>query len=266
MIVRDFSPIPYQGGALPITDLLKAVMKYGFGWPAEMKSQEIVTNHLSRSLDNSYTLLRNVSLSGAEFAIPLILVGFSGVTVINHSPARGIFRAQGNVWAVMDKRDGAFRPTSPNLVMRTSLFSRALETYLNGKNFTDIPVEGVLVLTDPGTHVDTTRPDARVVLLDGLKRFAAQISSAPPIMDRERRYKLTQAIEHGLDAGAPEKPPTETSGRALPQTLDSSFDQALTPLRRKANFSRQQWLILGAFVAVEVIILVIFLFIIMFTA
>jgi len=266
MFLRDFSPTPYQGGKLPITDLLQAILKNGFSWPTEMKSQDVVVRYLLHSLDNSYTLLRNVSLPGVEVMIPFILVGPTGITVINNSLASGIFRAQGNVWAVMDKRDGAFRPSKPNLVMRTILFTRAVETYLKEKNFAEIPVEGILVLTNPGTHVDTTRPDVRVVLVDGLERFSAHLSAEATIMDRERRYKLIKTIENSLDADKPEPSPAETPGSALPQTLDSSFDQAVAPLRKKANFSRRQWLILGAFVVAEVVILVIFLLIIMFTA
>ncbi len=266
MIIRDFSPIPYQGGKLPFTDLLKAILNNGLSWPGEMKSQDIVVYHLMRSLDNSYTLLRNISLPGTDVTIPFILVGPPGVTVFNNSPASGIFRARENVWAVMDKRDGAFRSSKPNLLTRTTLLARAVDTYLKEKNFTEFSVDGVLVLTDPGTHVDTDRPAVRVVLIDGLDRFASQISATAPIMDRERRYKLTQTIELSRESDKTETPIETPQTAALPQALDSSFDQAVKPLRRKAGFSRRQWLILGAFVIADVIILLVFLFLILTTA
>ncbi|MBC8506087.1 MAG: hypothetical protein ISR58_07550 [Anaerolineales bacterium] len=266
MILRDFSPIPYQGGKLPITDLLRAILQHGFSWPAEMKSQDTVVRYLNRTLDNSYTLLRNVSLPDVDVNIPFILAGPSGVTVISDSAAEGVFRARENVWAMMDKRSGAFRSSKPNLLMRTMLLSRAVDTYLNEKGFTEISSEGVLVLTNPGTHVDTDRPSARVILVDGLKRFGSQISNAPPIMDRERRYKLIKSIEIGREAAEEDAIPEATPGSALPQSIDSGFDQAVSPLRKKANFSRRQWIILGAFVIVEVIILLIFMFLILSTA
>lgn len=266
MIVRDFSPIPYQGGKLPLTDLVKAILNNGLSWPAEMKSQDIAVYYLMRSLDNSYTLLRNISLSGTEVTIPFILIGPTGVTVFNNSPVNGIFRARENVWAVMDKRDGAFRSSKPNLLMRTTLMARAVDTYIKEKSFAEISVEGVLVLTDPGTHVDTDRPEVRVVLVDGLDRFARQISATPAVMNRERRYKLVQAIELSRESDEIVTPTVSTQSAALPQALDSSFDQAVRPLRKKAAFSRRQWLILGAFVFAEVIILLIFLFLIMITA
>ena len=266
MILRDFSPIPYQGGKLPITDLLRAILQYGFSWPNEMKSQDKVVRYLNRTLDNSYTLLRNVSLPGLDITIPFILVGPSGVTILNDSPKEGVFRARENVWAMMDKRDGTFRPSKPNLITRTMLLTRAVDTYLHEKGFTEISSEGVLVLTNPGTHVDTDRPSTRVVLVDGLDRVGTQISGAPPVMDRERRYKLVQSIEIGREAVEAEAIPEAEPGRALPQSLDSGFDQAVSPLRKRANFSRRQWIILGAFVIAEIIILLIFLFLIMSTA
>ena len=266
MIIRDFSPIPYQGGKLPITDLLKAILKYGWGWTADMQSQDIVVYYLMRTLDNSYTLLRNLSLPDTEVTIPFILVGPPGVTVFDNSPVSGIFRARENVWAVMNKRDGTFRPSKPNLVLRTTLITRAVDTYIVKKGFKEISVDGVLVLTDPGAHVDTDRPEVRVVLVDGLDRVASQISSLPPVMDRESRYRLIQAIELSRDAEQPVPSAETPQSGALPQALDSSFDQAVRPLRKKAAFSRRQWMILGAFVIAEVIILLIFLFMIMLTA
>lgn len=266
MILRDFSLIPYQGGKLPITDLLRAILQHGFSWPNEMKSQDTVVRYLNRTLDNSYTLLRNVTLPDVDVTIPFILVGPAGVTILNNSPEEGVFRARENVWAMMDKRDGAFRPSKPNLIMRTMLLSRAVDTYLHEKGFTEISSQGVLVLTNPGTHVDTDRPSTRVILVDGLDRFGSQISSAPPIMDRERRYKLIKSIEVGREVAEAEATPETDSGRALPQSLDSGFDQAVSPLRKRANFSRRQWIILGAFVVAEIIILLIFMFLILFTA
>ncbi len=266
MIVRDFSPIPFQGGKLPVTDLIRAMLTYGFSWPNEMTSQDIIVFYLLKTLDNSFTLLRNVSLPDVDVTVPFILVGPAGVTVINNSPEEGIFRARENVWAMMDKRSGAFRSSNPNLIMRTVLLNRAVGTYLTQKGFTEVAPEGVLVLTNPGTHVDTDRPSTRVVLVDGLERFGAQLSSEPPIMDRERRYKLIQAIDAGREAAEEDPTPEPTPGKALPKSIDSGFEQAVSPLRKKLNFSRRQWMILGAFVVSEVIILLLFLFIILTTA
>ncbi len=267
MIVRDFSPIPYQGGKLPISDLIKAMLQYGFSWPAEMKSQDLVVLYLLRSLDNSHTLLRNVFLPDVEVTIPFILIGPTGVIVINPSPATGIYRAEDNTWATMNKRDDSFRPAKPNLIIRTTLLARAVKTILNEAGFPEMNVDGILILTDPSTHVDAIRPDVRVVLVDGLERFAVQLSTEAPTLDIDVRRKLIFAIENALEVGEQELPlPAEPAGRSLPQTLDTGFDQAVKPLRKKANFSRRQWLILGAFVVAEVVILLIFMLMIIITA
>jgi len=266
MIIREFSPIPYKGGKLPFQDLLQAILRNGLSWPAEMKSQDVVTSYLSRSLDNTYTLLRNVSLPDTEITIPLLLVGPTGVTVINNNPAKGIYRAQSNSWRIMSSRSGSFQDAKPNLVTRTILFTRAVETYLTEKNFSEIPVEGVLVLTNPGTHVDTTKPDVRIVLIDGLERLGAQIYNKDPIVDHDIRYNLIKSVERGYDSEELEITPSEPSSRELSQSIDTGFDQAISPMRRRINFSRRQWFMLGAFVIAEVVILVIFLIMIMTTA
>ena len=266
MIVRDLSPTPYEGGKMSFFERLHLMLKHGFSWPAEMKSQEVVIRHLLRSLDNSFTLLRNTPLPAPEVIVPLILIGPQGISAIYNSPAKGIVRTQGNSWSLMNSSSGKFQATKPNLITRTNLMALAVETFLREHGYSDIPIEGILVLTDPGTHVDAIRPNVRVVLSDGLERFATQLAGASPVMDRERRYKLIEIIVQRTTEIEPGPKPESRPRSSLTQNIDTGFDQAIKPLRHKARFSTRQWLILGAFALAEVIILVIFLLIIMLTA
>lgn len=266
MIVRDYSPIPYQGGKISLADRTQAILKFGSNWPAEMKSQDIIIRYLLRTLDNSFTMLRNVPLPGTDLVISLILIGPPGITTIYNSPAKGVFRTQGGSWTSMNNRSGSFQPAKPNLIMRATLMARAVETYFRENGYPNIPVEGILAFTDPGTHVDTIRPEIRVVLVDALERFAAQLASDPQTIDQNQRFRLLEDLTSKLESTPEDIQADNTPHTDFSHSLDAGFDQALKPIRKKANFSRRQWLILGAFVVAEVIVLVLFLIIIMFTA
>ena len=62
MIIRIFSTIPYRGGVLPVTGRLYTMLQFGFSWPVEMISQEIVIRYIWHSLGSAFILLHNASL------------------------------------------------------------------------------------------------------------------------------------------------------------------------------------------------------------
>lgn len=269
MIERDFSPIPYKGGDLSLQDRLKGIIQQGFSWPAEMKSQQDVIRYLSRSLDRSYTLLRNINLPDLGITIPMILVAPSGIKVIYNTPAHGVFRAQGDNWEVLDRRGGGgYKASKPNLVRRTSLMARAVEAFIKERIDATVSVEGVLICTNLRAHVETRRPTVRVILIDALERFAARLIEEPATIPQEQRYKIIRTITGHMEKRAekvettPEKPPTQK----VTQSIDASFEQSVRPLQRLFNFSTRQWIILGGFVLAEIIILLIFLVLIIMTA
>ena len=109
---------------LNFQDRIKGTFQLGFTWISEMKSQEVLIAHLNRVLDKQFTLLRNVPLPDGGVTIPLILLGPHGVTVIYNSPLRGIYRAQGDSWEIMDNRMRNFKPTKPTLFF--SFLSKSL--------------------------------------------------------------------------------------------------------------------------------------------
>ncbi len=268
MIVRDLSPIPYRGGKLSPGERLRGLMKFGLGWPTKMKSQETIIRVFIRLLDNAYTLLRNVSLPGESGIVPLILIGPQGVFILVNDPIRGIFRARGDVWSVHRTRDGSFRPSKPNMITETIKAARKVEGFLRARGYNEVPVEGMLVLTNPGTHVNTIRPAVRVLMVDGLDRFAIQLAEADPVLTREQRYKIVEALTDASsekdEAPAPKK--RSLPGAEVAHDIDIRFNQALTPVKQRTNFTTRQWLILGGIVLVEVCILTAFLLLVFMTA
>jgi hypothetical protein len=272
MITRDFSPIPFKSGKLPFTDRLRGMLQFGFSWPANMESQEVVIRYLKRYLDNSYTLLRNVSLPDLDITVPFILVGPPGITVIYNDPSKGIFRAQGNKWTTMGQSGSSFKTASPNLITRTNLMTKAVQTFVAENGYPNLPVEGMLLFTNPGTHVDTVRPDVRIVLSDAVERFASRLKNEQPVARQDERFRLIRTLTGMAEKQAEPEQPTEEDQGARDsvaqsiQSIDSGFSQAMSPLRRTFNFSKQQWFLLGAFVLAEVILLILFLVIIIVTA
>jgi hypothetical protein len=266
MKVLDYSPIPFDGGKLAFGDRIKGIIQFGFNWISEMKSQEIIIAHLNRILDKRFTLLRNVPLPDGGVTIPLILLGPHGVTVLYNSPLRGIFRVQGDSWEIMDSRMRNFKSSKPNLIRRTALMAQAFENFIK-QSGSEYGVDGVLVFTDPGIHVNAMRPGVRVILMDAIERFGAGFLSAEQIMTVEDVSMIRNSIETALQPeDVTEKTPEFVPHQQVAQRVDSGFLQAVEPLQKRFQFSRRQWVLLGTFFVVDVLILIGFLVFILVTA
>jgi len=259
MKVLDYSPIPFNGGKIPLQEKIKGIFQLGFTWISEMKSQEVVVANLSRVLDNRYTLLRNVPLPEGGVTIPLILFGPQGITVICNSPLRGIFRASGDSWEIMDNRLRNFKPTRPNLLKRSELMTRAFDSFLKQHEY-KIDADGVLIFTDPGIHVNTMHPNIRIILMDAIDRFGARLIQEEQVMSVEDIRTIINSLEIALQ---PEEKEIESSRiiphQQLAESVDSGFQQAIQPLQKRLDFSKRQWILLGGFITIDILVLIGFL-------
>ena len=264
MKVIDLSPIPFETGTISLQDRLRGIMQFGFSWIPEMKSEEVVQTMLGRLLDDGFTLIKNLTLPGVEITIPLILVGPHGLNVIYNSYLRGVYRAKEEDWSVMDNRSRGFKSAKPNLVMRTKLMARAVETFLNDAGY-KVDNESALVFTHPGIHVDTQRPAVRVLLFDALERFGARLSQSRRILAPEDVRAVVNALT--TRPQTPEEVAAKTASKpSVTETADARFSQALKPIQKRMNFSKRQWILLGAFVVIDIIVLILFLFFILLSS
>jgi len=267
MKVFDYSPIPFDGGKLSFQDRLKGIMKFGFSWVPEMKSQEVVVGLLNRVLDNRFTLLRNIPLPEGGITIPLVLLGSHGITLLYNSYGRGIFRADRDSWEAMDNRLKDYKPARPNMITRTQLMTQAFSNFMTQAGH-DFEINGVLIFTDPGTHVNVAgRPDVRIILMDAIDRFGAKLLQNPQVLTMEGIRNLVLAITEALQ---PEDEPDETK-RIVPyqqfaENVDSSFLQAMAPLQERFSFSRRQWVLLWLFAIIDILVLIGFVIFILSTA
>ena len=270
MEVIDFSEYQTEDGQISLTDRIQATLKYGFSWYSEMEAQKMIINRLGKYLDNKFTIVRNAVLPEVEIPIPLILFGPQGITVIYTDPVKGIFRAKGEMWSVLEGGSRKFKPKKPNLITRTLLMTRAVSVFLSRKNQVFEHVDGVLILSDPGTHVDTVRPAVRIVLSDAIERFASRLGQAPRVVSVEALHQAMDALtetyqpeEEEEDVNLRRSQPFAQSSLATSKPI-STLDRKLRKLQRIFNFSKTQWLLLFGLIFIEVLVLisfVIFLFI-----
>lgn len=174
MKVIDKTPL-YKDGQLSFGNRMKALLQFGQGWIHEVEEQRAVVSVLERTIDKSFTAIRNLVLPGLDAEIPVILVGPSGIYVINVLSAAGTFRAKGDQWGSIS--GSAFKEEKPNLLVRTDRLSQVVQKYLQAHGRTNVlGVEAVLLCSNPSTHIDSQRPIVRVVMRDALERFAVSIS------------------------------------------------------------------------------------------
>jgi hypothetical protein len=214
MKVIDETPFFNEQGGISFADRLRAIMKYGNSWIAEIKAQRSVVAVLEKHLDRSYTILCNVTPPGLEASIPLILIGPPGVFVINVTNLIGMFRAKGDQWGTIT--GSTFRPEKPNLLTRTERMARAVQIYLQRQGYTELTgVEAILLCSEPSIHVDSLRPIIRVVMRDALERFAISLTQArvalSPEAARDVVGRLHQASRPQAAAVSPAAPDMGTA-------------------------------------------------------
>jgi hypothetical protein len=266
MKIFDYSPIPFDAGKLSFQDRLKGISKFGFSWISEMRSQEIVIRALLRVLDNRFVLLRNIPMPGANTTIPMVLLGPHGFTVLNNSALRGVFRATGETWEVIDNKMRDFITARPNLIKRTLLMTQEFGSFLIQCGYT-LEIDGVLIFSDPGIHVNTNRPDVRILLIDAIGRFGSQLLQAEQVFSAEKINQIIDSIHIALQPKDEVDEVTKiVPHQQIAQYVDSGFLRVLEPLQKKMNFSRRQWLLLGAIILIDVLVLVGFVLFILRTA
>jgi hypothetical protein len=254
---------------------VKGSLKYGFDFTTEMQAQEEVIALLRTLLDNRYTLIRNLTLEGLAMPIPMILVGPAGLSVLCSSGVKGVFRAKSESWSEMNPSTKQYAATRNNLVARTQLMAKVIDTYLTGLKRAHPEIQPVLLLTNPGAHVETVRPVVRVVQRDALERFITSYSQGPDTLDAVD----AQRIVEGLVPSAPkpeekaktkdirdsfsmvdEKPaarpkPKPQAPVAAAPSAKAAPRQAPKVVKQIMGFSVKQWIILGGMALFFVLLL-----------
>lgn len=223
MRIIDKTPFQKENGEVDLIGRLQGTLRYGFSWYPELDAQKAVIAQLQRAIDKGFVLIRNLALPGTEIVVPLILVGPQGINVIYVTHIKGFFEAKGDEWNKV--ANGRTQPAGLNLISRVTLLARAVHIYLQRQNLQiNAPIEPVLIGTDPGFHVDSTRPSVRVVMSDAVRPFAASLVQARPAIGAQQVYELADRI---VTPRTPEQLAAEIPGaQEGPARAKAIFDAA----------------------------------------
>lgn len=252
MKIVDKTPLQDEKGEISFTARIQGTLKYGLNWFAELEAQKVAIAQLDRYLDKGFVLIRNFTLPNSEIVIPLVLLGTGGAYVIYVTHLKGRFEAKGDQWNTIDN-NGKSQPAAINLIDRVSKLATVFQKYLKiQKVEMQMPVEPILIAVDPGAHIESLRPVARVVKSDAVKQFASSLLQARPIWSVEFVSTLADRV---LDPAPPEEPkpvitapafsePSRTRGNDQAQSFDSNdlgfaFDEGGDSSDAQPNPARQ---------------------------
>jgi len=240
MRILEYKDKEKEGDPGPLDNLLKqAAALIGGGESKEKKAREVILPRIERVLNDDFAMLLDYPIPGLGLTIPMILVGPPGVRVFYPSALKGVYRAKEDQWLEMHDRKRHFEPAKQNLVELSNRFGQALAKYLESRAI-DVPaVEAVMIFSEPSIHIDTARPNVRVVIREAIEKYALSLTQAPVVLNGERIYNIITMITR------PPQGATATSG-SRPKRARR---------RQRVRFSRRQWIILGGFLAVWLLIM-----------
>jgi hypothetical protein len=237
-------------------------------------ARETFFSQLEKFLDNRYVLVDNALPSGFSELLPPVLVGPTGIWLINMPSISGVFKASGEDWEQLDKKSGSYRPAKPNLVAWTVEKAHLLDEILSQGQRPVPTIEPVVYFSAPDAHVELARPAAKIVLVDGVQRFINAVLSAPIVLDHDAIQAISETLapalveteppaeiadSYSLQEEPPHKPP-RTPTRL--EEIARSEPQVVTKISRKLPLTRKQWIWLGILIAVNIVILILLVFIV----
>jgi hypothetical protein len=193
MKIIDKTPLLNEKGELGFMQRLQGMMEYGFNWPNELQAQKAIINYFDRQLEKGYTLIRNLSLGKSGITVPIILLGPSGIHVIHVAYLKGRYEARGEEWNVASG-DG-YKPAQENLIHETLRMSKAVRAFIERQGMqVPVEIEPVLIGGDPGLHIESVKPAVRVLMIDGVKSYVANLLAAQPVLRTESVYEFTERL------------------------------------------------------------------------
>ena len=245
----------------------RVLERMGLSSKPQIQPHQLIISAFRKVLDHRFVMLCDVRLEGLDVVIPLILVGPMGMWVIYPSEAKGIYRAREKAWESFDSRVKDYRAARPNLVLHITLLAKEVEKFLSGKDIIPPTIESVLFFSNPGLHVDSTRPAARIVMADALERFAASIVQGQASLDSSTVQRIVNVLGGSFEpeeivAGEVKEEHDEFSYQ------DSSGAKAASPsalpprareepaFAKKVSFTRRQWIIIALLIGFNILILI----------
>lgn len=194
MKIIDQTPLLDANGKLSLVNRIQGMLKYGFSWPANLEAQEKVIAQMNKGIEKNHTLFRNQQLGASDIVVPLILIGSSGIFVLEATPLKGFYRARGEEWGTVS--GGKFQPASINIISRTARLAKILQVFFERQGLKLAKaVEPVLLAADPGMHIESSRPAVRVVMSDAIELFAASLLAGKPVYNLNEISEFVERLQ-----------------------------------------------------------------------
>lgn len=226
MKIIDKTPLVNEKGQLGPLQRIQGMLQYGLRWPYELAAQQAIITYFDRQFEKGYTLIRNYTLGKSGIMVPIILIGSAGVFVIQIAYERGRYEVKGDTWNVASGE--GYTPAPANLVQATIRLANAVKAFIERQGLQlPVPVEPVLIAGDPGLHVESVRPAIKVLMIDGIRSYVANLVAGRAVLSNDMIYELTERIinprapKKGAPPAAPrphtaevEQPPQQDVSRA----------------------------------------------------
>jgi len=233
MKITDKTPFVDAKGNLGFMERIQAMLQFGFNWPRELEAQSAIIKYFDRELGKNYNLIRNMTLGASGIVIPIILVGPTGIYVIEVTHLKGRYEAKGEAWNV--EAGDSYKPAPVNLIHRTMRMARALQSFIERQGVRlHVGIEPILIAGDPGLHIESARPSIRVMMIDGIKAFVTMLTSGNPVLNTMQVNDFTDHILNPrpkLDMSAPAPEPlSEPDAEPRPASEESyGFNEQPAP-------------------------------------
>jgi hypothetical protein len=237
----------------------QGAVKHGFSRLNASEAEEVCIAALGNILSDEYTLLRNITLSNLEVAIPLILIGPGGLFVFQVSTLIGSFRAKEENWLSLENLKNP-KPIQPNLLVRTSLMARAVDVFLSKNKVAAPSSQGVLFCANPRMFVECIHPIVQVVMGDTLELFAVNFAKDSSVLNSNKQIEILELLvpsvstEPNLDQNIFEDSPPVSS-------REENVSPTRTGWRLDFKFSRGQLVTLLVIAFFEIVVIAIIIFI-----
>jgi len=193
MKIIDKTPLLDEKGELAMVQRVQGMLKYGFNWPNELQAQKAIITFFDRQLEKGYTLIRNMTLGASGIVVPIILLGPTGIYVIDVTFLRGRYEARGNAWN--EEAGDGYKPAEVNLIQRTLRMANAVKKFIERQGVKlPSPIEPVLISGNPGMHIESVKPAIRVLMIDGIKSFVTGLSTAAIVLRPEAVHEFTERV------------------------------------------------------------------------
>jgi hypothetical protein len=196
---------------------------------------------LDSVLDDSYLLLRNLELPGAQAAVDMLVIGPSGIWALYVEAEPGQYKTEAGRFYGWETQAAGYVLISPNplLILKSTLSQ--LRRWLKDHRLPPECARSAILFTDPAAVVHSADQDVWLVSPKLVESYPVEMAREPAVLEPDAVERAAFAIARGELPQAPPilaEPEPGAPGRA-------GF----------LGFSPRQWIVLGILAFLDVAVL-----------